>query len=127
MLSHAAETVPTEACGLLAGTRDRDRTVVETSHRARNAASAPRISYRIDPRAQLALMDGIEAAGRSVVGIYHSHPVGPPQLSERDRLQAAWQDYHYVLVSLAGPIPTLDAWRYTGEGFSTETVRLVEG
>jgi proteasome lid subunit RPN8/RPN11 len=126
ILSHAQETVPREACGLLAGRREGEHPVVETSHRARNVASAPRVGYRIDTRAQLALMDGIEAAGRTVVGIYHSHPAGPATLSERDRREASWLGYHYVLVSLARSHPTLLAWRYTGEEFTVEPIRIVE-
>ncbi|MFB6112037.1 MAG: desampylase [Halobacteriaceae archaeon] len=126
ILDHALEDRPREACGLLAGHRDGDRIVVESAHRARNAAAAPRTRFRIDPRAQLALMDGIEAAGRRVVGIYHSHPAGPHEPSSRDRRQANWPGYHYLLASLRGRWPTVNAWRWTGERFVPAPVRVRE-
>lgn len=126
IIAHATASVPSEACGVLAGHRGDDRTRVETAHPARNDAANPRISYRIDPRAQMALMDAIESTGRDVVGFYHSHPAGPPGPSRRDRDQATWVDHHYVVVSLAGGWPTFDAWRYTEPDFTREPVTIVD-
>lgn len=126
IIDHATATVPREACGILAGTRDEDRSHVETAHPTRNAADNPRVSYRIEPRSQLALMDAIEAAGREVVGFYHSHPVGPPVPSTRDLEQAAWDDHHYVVVSVAASWPTFDAWRYTDREFTPEAITIID-
>jgi proteasome lid subunit RPN8/RPN11 len=124
ILEHARTAVPREACGLLGGYCAGQRTYVQTAHRAPNAAETPRLRYRIDPAVQYDLMDGIESAGSQMVGIYHSHPAGPPSPSEEDRASATWADYPYVIVSLAGSWPTLDAWRYTGDTFSEETVSV---
>lgn len=126
IIEHASTTLPREACGVLAGSRDEERSHVESAHPTRNAADNPRVSYRIDPRAQLAMMDAIETAGREVVGFYHSHPVGPPAPSTRDLEEAAWEDHHYLIVSMAGSWPTVDAWRYTGRDFTSETVTIVD-
>lgn len=124
IIEHARATVPREAVGVLAGRRDGSISRVETAHPVRNAADNPHVSYRIDPRAQLALMDAIDATGREVLGFYHSHPAGPPGPSSRDREQAAWVDHHYVVVSLEGRWPTFDAWRYTDRGFTSEPVTI---
>jgi proteasome lid subunit RPN8/RPN11 len=126
IIVHASATLLREACGVLAGSRDGERSYVESAHPARNAAENPRVSYRIDPQAQLAMMDTIESAGREVVGFYHSHPVGPPAPSTRDLEEAAWDDHHYVVVSMAGSWPTVDAWRYTGRAFTSETVTIAD-
>lgn len=126
ILEHARSAVPQEACGLLGGYREEDKTYAETTHRAPNAAETPNLRYRIEPEIQYELMDGIESAGREMVGIYHSHPAGPPGPSQQDLETAAWTDYPYVIVSLAGGWPTLDAWRYTGQTFHTETVAVTD-
>lgn len=126
VLDHARREVPREACGLLAGRRTGDRATVETAHPAHNAADTPTVAYRIDPRAQLALLDGIEAAGRAVAALYHSHPAGPPAPSQRDVETATWTGYHHVVVSLAGGWPTVDAWVWTGERFVRDTVVVRE-
>lgn len=124
ILEHARTAVPREACGLLGGYTAGTRTYVLTAHRAPNAAETPRLRYRIDPRVQYDLMDGIESAGSEMVGIYHSHPAGPPSPSAEDLATATWEDYPYVIVSLAGGWPTLDAWRYTGGAFNNEAVSV---
>lgn len=117
VLDHAHEDVPHEACGVLAG-RHRDRgSVVQSAVRVRNAAEAPRVRYRIDPTELLAVVDEIEALDREVIGFYHSHPAGPPTPSDRDRSSAHWPDHYYVLVSLAGSVPSFDTWRWTGDTF----------
>lgn len=126
LLDHAREDAPLEACGVLAGERDAEtgdaRAV--SAHRAPNAAEAPRVAYEIDPEALLSLVETIEGAGREVVGFYHSHPAGPPHMSERDRREATWEGYHYALVSLAGSTAICDAWRWTGERFVRDDVAV---
>lgn len=124
IIEHATATVPREAVGVLAGHRDGPVSRVQTAHPVRNAADNPHISYRIDPRAQLALMDAIEGAGRDVIGFYHSHPAGPPGPSSQDLEQAAWVDHYYVIVSLEGRWPTFDAWLYRDGAFRSETVTI---
>ncbi|MFC7167605.1 desampylase [Halospeciosus flavus] len=126
VLEHAREDAPLEACGVLAGERDPESGVARavSVHRAHNAADAPRVAYEIDPADLLHLIESIEEAGREVVGFYHSHPAGPPHLSDRDRREATWEGYHYLLVSLAGSTAICDAWRWTGEEFVRDDVAV---
>jgi len=124
VLDHAAEDAPREACGILAGRSVGERRVVESSIRLANVAASPHVEYRIDPAALLATIEDIEAADRSVLGFYHSHPAGPVTPSDRDRRDAHWVDHHYVVVSLAGPVPTVDAWRWTGTSFAAAAVAV---
>ncbi|MFC7046822.1 desampylase [Halobacteriaceae archaeon GCM10025711] len=123
VIAHAAEEVPREACGILAGTRDGEEDV-RAVYRARNAADAPTVTYEIAPAEQLRLMEAIEDTGREVVGFYHSHPAGPARPSDTDRRLATWEGYPYVVVSLTGRLPGFDAWRWTGEEFEREPVRI---
>ncbi|WP_240318879.1 desampylase [Halorussus rarus] len=136
IVAHAREGAPEEVCGILAGVReargeaDRTRHRVESRHPAANVAETPRTRYEIDPREQLDLLERIEDAGREVVGFYHSHPRGPAAPSATDAAQATWPDRSYVIVSLGNdegePEASLGAWRWNGEEFVEETVRLAD-
>jgi len=123
-IDHAREGDPAEVCGVLGG--DRGATGhARTLRRAENAADEPRTEYRIDPTAQLALMEEIEADGEAVVGFYHSHPSGPAAPSPTDRRRATWTGRSYVIVVLDGTHPYVGSWRWTGERFEREAVALV--
>jgi proteasome lid subunit RPN8/RPN11 len=123
MVAHAREGSPAEVCGVLGG-ESGERSRADRSQRVENVATTPRTRYELDPAAQLAAMQTIEADGREVVGFYHSHPEGPAGPSETDAAQATWPGYSYVIVSLAGEAPSVRAWRWTGESFEREQVRV---
>ncbi len=123
-IDHAREGAPAEVCGVLGGDRG-PRSRVRTLRRAENVADVPHTEYRIDPTAQLALMEEIEADGEAVVGFYHSHPRGPAAPSPTDRRCATWTGRYYVIVVLDGAHPYVGSWRWTGEAFEREAVALV--
>jgi len=129
LFAHAREGAPDEVCGVLAGTHGDggahgdDASTAVASARATNAAAHPRTRYELDPAEQLALMRDLEAGGDEVVGFYHSHPRGPPAPSAVDAREATWEGYSYVIVSLDGE-PVVRSWRWTGERFEREEVRV---
>lgn len=141
ILDHAETGGDEEICGVLVGERrrrdvdgeghdvveqhigDDEHAVVEAVHRTTNAAETPRTRYLIDPEEQLTIIESIEAAGREVVGFYHSHPRGPPVPSETDAERAAWPGYSYA-ICVPGERPYLGSWRWTGETFEREAVAL---
>ena len=125
IVEHAREGAPEEVCGVLGGEHGEGRSRVETVHRARNVAETPETRYHIDPEEQLELIDGIEDAGRDVVGFYHSHPAGPTEPSETDADRATWSGFSYVIVGLDGE-PSVGAWRWNGEDerFEEEDVHV---
>ena len=85
MLAHVQREVPLEACGLLAGRRDR----VEKVMFVRNQAQSP-TRFVMDPYEQLKAFDWIEANGLELLGIFHSHPAGPETVSATDVAEAAY-------------------------------------
>jgi proteasome lid subunit RPN8/RPN11 len=96
MVAHAREEAPNECCGLLIG----NRVTIESSVRARNREASP-TRYLVDPEDHFAAIHAARAAGKRVVGAYHSHPASPPQPSESDIAEARWgSDFVYVIVSL---------------------------
>ncbi len=83
------EAAPSEACGILLGAgREVERAVLADA--ATNARS-----FQLPPALLLA-----HAGDPHWIGIWHSHPEGPPELSEAD-LQgaAAWPRLLHVLVT----------------------------
>ena len=124
ILDHATEDAPREACGILAGRREGDRTLVERAHRVPNVAPTPRLTYAMDPEAQFQTMETVETHGQSIVGFYHSHPAGPAGPSETDRDRARWPGHHYLIVSLARRPAVVDAWRWEDERFVAVDVAI---
>ena len=130
IVDRAREGAPEEVCGVLGGRRtaDGDPTVaVERADPVPNVASAPRTTYELDPAAQLEAMRGVEAEGLTVVGFYHSHPEGPRRPSATDEARATWPGRSYLIVALDGPEPSVGSWRWTGERFVEERVRVGDG
>lgn len=129
ILEHAREAAPKEACGLLGG-QDGDPPVVLDSIRTPNVAEQPTRRFEIDPEALVTGHESFEAADRSLLGFYHSHPAGPAAPSETDRGGAAWPNSYVLIASLAEREPELGAWWFTGETFRSvplETVEATDG
>jgi proteasome lid subunit RPN8/RPN11 len=104
---HAAETAPAECCGALFGALAAGGCHVRGRVGLPNEA-ADTASYRIDARDVQRLEDRAAATGMSVLGFYHSHPVGPAVPSATD-LDLACPGYLYVIVDAA--TGTVRAWR----------------
>ena len=91
MRRHVQAVAPLEACGLLAGKKDR----VEAVLVMHNQAQSP-VRFTLDPRAQLEAFDWIESRGLDLVGIFHSHPAGPETPSAADIAEAAYEVVHVI-------------------------------
>ncbi len=121
---HARTGSPEEVVGVLAGEHGERESRVQRSYRAENVAARPTRRYEIDPKTELELLERIEDAGLEPVGFYHSHPEGPPKPSETDAELAAWPGYSYVIVSLASGEPEMKSWRWRGDRYEHEPVRI---
>ena len=106
VLAHCLDGLPLEACGLLAGREGRSVEV----YPAANAARSARI-YTVEPRDLLRADREAEAAGQSLIGVWHSHTHTPAYPSPTDIDQAPDPDWHYVLVSLSDTEPVLRSYR----------------
>lgn len=91
MVDHVEGQLPLEACGLLAGARDR----VERVILVRNQAQSP-VRFVMDPYQQLEAFDWIESKGLELLGIFHSHPAGPATASATDVAEAAYDVMHLI-------------------------------
>lgn len=100
MSDHVRQLEREEVCGLLGG----DGNIVELVIPVENILHSP-TRFRMEPRAQLRAMQAIDDAGLSLIGIYHSHPHGPPGLSSQDLREAAYPEAAYLIWS-----PAEDSW-----------------
>ena len=94
MFDHARRDRPNECCGLLIGTSH----AIERAEPARNLRSSP-TRYLVDPADHCRALREARAAGRRVVGVYHSHPHGPARPSATDLREASYPEYVYLIVS----------------------------
>ena len=119
----AARAYPEECCGLLVGRGQVDGTlIIERAVTSRNlSAGSRRDSFEVDPKVRFDLMRDLEArpaAGRRIVGHYHSHPDHPAVPSERDREQAHEPEFIWLIAAVAaGRVTALTAHRVTPDGF----------
>ena len=100
ILGHANREAPRECCGFLIGRGGR----VLHAAAMRNTSKSPRVRFRIDPREHIALRRELRrlSPALEIVGVYHSHPAGPAEPSTRDRLEAHYREWLYVL-AIGGP------------------------
>lgn len=143
IVAHCLDSLPLEACGLLAGKRSDARSVEGQGESAgtrapeaneattvlevfptRNAAASARL-YTVEPLDLLRADRAAEAAGLSLIGVWHSHTHTPPYPSPTDIAQAPDPDWHYVLISLSAPEPALRSYRIVGEEVTEEPVALL--
>lgn len=106
MIEQARADAPLETCGLLAGRDGRVTRVLPVP----NALHSP-VAYQMDGQA---LVDAMMACDYEPLGIYHSHPAGPPVPSSTDVAKAFYPDSVYVIISLAQEPPSVRAFRILG-------------
>lgn len=87
MHAHVLSCLPEEACGLLGGQDGVVKMVIPVTNAEHSATR-----FRMDPRGQIEGMNRIEDAGMDLIGIYHSHPLGPQVPSMTDLAEAAYPD-----------------------------------
>jgi proteasome lid subunit RPN8/RPN11 len=125
----AKRACPNEICGILAGRRVPNGREVELVFPTANVHPDPTRQYQMDPSEQLRTLLRIEDdLGLEVIGFYHSHPAGPAELSETDRLRANWPDASYLLVWFA-EVEGMGSWRWDERTatFEPERLSILEG
>jgi proteasome lid subunit RPN8/RPN11 len=115
MLEHVLACTPEEACGLLGGLGDQVRLVLPISNQDRSP-----MRYRMDPQEQVGAMLHIEDLGYEILGIYHSHPLGPGEPSEADTKEVTYPEAAYLIWS-----PLEGVWRCRAFDLSSEPVREI--
>ena len=109
ILAHARREAPRECCGFLIGRGGR----VLHAAALRNIAENPRARFQIDPREHIVLRRELRrlSPALEIVGVYHSHPDGPSEPSVRDRREAHYREWLYVIAIGASDKFRLRAYR----------------
>lgn len=95
-MAHAEEDAPIEACGFLLGKHG----CVSLRLPMKNADQRED-HFTFDPEEQWAAYKLAEKEGLDIIGVYHSHPSGPPHPSPEDVRLAYDPTLLWVIVSLA--------------------------
>ena len=103
MLAHVLADRAEERCGLLAGQANRVRAVLPVPNVLHSA-----VAYQMSGRE---FIEAMAACDFEPVGIFHSHPAGPPGPSPTDIAQAAYPDSIYVIIALNQSPPSVRAFR----------------
>lgn len=103
MLAHVLDDPTEERCGLLAGQDNRVERVLPVPNVLRSA-----VAYQMDGRE---FIEAMAACDFEPLGIFHSHPAGPPVPSPTDIAQALYPDSVYVIIALDQSPPSVRAFR----------------
>lgn len=113
MVRHALGEAPNECCGILLGRNGRIERVIAI----KNDLPAPD-AYFMNPEQQIAVFTEMQKRGEELLGIYHSHPKGPPVPSNADLQLAFHPEVAYFIISLAdADNPELRAFVLRRNGF----------
>jgi proteasome lid subunit RPN8/RPN11 len=110
MTGYAKSCLPAECCGLISGRIEGAVKTVERLYFLRNIDGSPE-HFTIDPKEQLAAIRDMRARGLTPLGNFHSHPSTPARPSKEDIRLALDPSASYLILSLAGEVPVLKAFR----------------
>ena len=98
MLNEVDRLAPEEACGLLIGEFQEHLAITKRTMPITNIQHST-YRYLMAPAEQLAVFNELEKQGLELVGIYHSHPVGPQSPSETDIAEAYYPEVVHLIWS----------------------------
>jgi proteasome lid subunit RPN8/RPN11 len=134
LIRHLSASLPDEGCAVLVGRGDVVRLVpmenAQDAHHARDPEAFPRqarAAFTFEPRAWLALLRTLEAAGERILAIAHSHPDGDEHFSAEDRRSAApdgqplYPGVAHLLVAFRPGRPPVGRWGVWTDGDFAES------
>lgn len=114
----ARKAYPNECCGLIEGTREFENLRAAAIHPTRNTAKTPD-RFEIDPVEHIRLLRAARAAGRTIIGCYHSHPNGSAEPSAADRTNASDEDFVWLIAAIGTDEKAkLAGFAYSGGAFA---------
>ena len=112
----ARSAFPHECCGLIEGIREGEVARALKLHPTANLSERPD-SFKIDPAAHLRFNREARAAGREIIGCYHSHPRGRPAPSARDRMEEGSDSFLWLIAALKDGTAAPDFAAFVGADF----------
>lgn len=99
ILAYAISELPNEACGLIAGSIDRNDKIISKVYLLTNIDQSNE-HFSLDPKEQLAAVKDMRANGLVPLGNWHSHPESPSRPSDEDKRLAFDSKASYMILSL---------------------------
>jgi proteasome lid subunit RPN8/RPN11 len=115
---HALRCRPSECCGLMSGSNG----VITDAHPLRNEAERPETRYFASPQDLFAAMRRMRESGKSLLGIYHSHPRSQAFPSASDVEMAFYPEAVYFIISLE---PRIEMRAFRIEGSKIEEMAVL--
>lgn len=120
ILEHVVRCLPEEACGLLGGYGSFVKRVIPVTNRLHSP-----VRFYMEPSELLEALEALEEEELELVGIFHSHPHGPPVPSETDLREFAYPESLMVILSPQGKDWQLRAFEIDMENRTFREVDLV--
>ena len=115
ILAHAKENLPEEACGLIAGTKDGDKKIIEKVYLLENVDHTNE-HFSMNSKEQLAAVKDMRANKLVPLGNWHSHPESPSRPSGEDKRLAYDSSASYLILSLMDRAnPVLNSFHIEGD------------
>ena len=121
----AKAAFPNEGCGLIAGTDEGDVRLIRKVYVLQNTDHSPE-HFSLDPHEQLAAVRDMRANDLRPLGNWHSHPATPSRPSDEDKRLAFDKNASYLILSLAGGEPVLNAFHIENAESRKEIIEIIE-
>jgi len=121
LFEHAMRDAPIEACGYIAGNGE----IVSEAVCMNNIDQSPE-HFSFDPQEQFNVVRELRKKGLKIMGVYHSHPVSPPRMSQEDIRLAYDQKISYIIVSLQDKPFLIKSFRKKGQTIVEEDIEILE-
>ncbi len=108
IVDHCIQSLPDEACGLIAGKKEKAARIIPI----KNVSDNPKRHYQMDANGQLKALKLIDDEALDWIGVFHSHPDSAPIPSQEDIREAELNtpDIVHLIVSLQHNKSRLQAW-----------------
>ncbi len=111
MIKHAESTYPYECCGFFYGTEQEVREIEVARIVDNSKEGDQRRRFEISPKDYLQAELFASKEGKTLLGVYHSHPDHPARPSAHDLKQAV-PFFSYIILSVRqGKVKDLTSWQ----------------
>lgn len=120
IIAQAKLEFPNEACGILAGRKERVEKIYTMANAQKSADN-----FFMDPKEQLKVSKEIRNLGLEMLGIYHSHVASQAYPSDRDIEMAFYPEASYVILSLKDQNnPSIRSFKIREGKISEEEIKI---
>ena len=127
MQQHAQEAYPYECCGFFYGEENGNRRIDEARPVTNSKEGDQRRRFEVSPRDYMQAERYADESGKTLLGVYHSHPDHPARPSEHDLKQAV-PYFSYIILSVQkGKVADITSWQLnnTNKEFEEENIGQV--